>query len=604
MKNLTNPTEIARETLKELTTRRIKPTPDNYQKIYFEIAGTSPEKGGPDVGGALMRALEAMGRKSLAQKRTVQALQTAIEEGELEVFERDLTALLAGRDGDGAESWSEVLRELLKQWERKHSGISTIRKREGLERVLINFASDSSVLRTKLQALAKSWGEAPAQAGIEGLEPVEGSELGELPAETSKRERGAAPSEGGATVAGDDLQTQLKDLVAQCLELGVIPRLTQFPDLVDEADQLAKRARDARDHLALQGLSKDLKQFWFKLELRGETDADVLAGLLRLLRMLVENISELVADDQWVHGQVAVIQEIISHPMNTRTIFEAERSFKEVVFKQGTLKQSLNEAKAALKNLIATFIDRLGQVSESTGEYHMKIERYSKQISQTEDIHQINKIVGGLLEDTRGMQLDMLRSRDELIETRKRVEQAEQRIHQLETELEEVSEKVREDQLTGSLNRRGLEDAFERELARTERVSTPLSVAVLDVDNFKRLNDTYGHQAGDEALIHLVRVTKEALRPTDIIARYGGEEFVILLPDTAVDEAVKVMQRVQRELTRNFFLRDNQKLLITFSAGVAMRKPGETAESMIARADEAVYEAKSAGKNRVIAAPA
>jgi len=161
---------------------------------------------------------------------------------------------------------------------------------------------------------------------------------------------------------------------------------------------------------------------------------------------------------------------------------------------------------------------------------------------------------------------------------------------------------VREDQLTGALNRRGMEDAFDHEIARADRMKSSLSTAILDVDHFKRLNDSLGHQAGDEALVHLVRVVKEALRPTDIIARYGGEEFVIILPDTPVSEAVKVMTRVQRELTKKFFLHKNERVLITFSAGVAERQPGEGVESLIGRADHAVYQAKEAGRNRVVAA--
>jgi diguanylate cyclase len=206
------------------------------------------------------------------------------------------------------------------------------------------------------------------------------------------------------------------------------------------------------------------------------------------------------------------------------------------------------------------------------------------------------------MKDTRGMQLDMIRSRDELQQAHKQVKEAEEKIRLLEAELDQVSELVHEDHLTGTLNRRGMEDAFGRELSRADRLKSPMSVSLLDIDHFKRLNDTYGHDAGDEALVHLVRVTREALRPTDVIARFGGEEFVIILPDTGIDEAVKVMTRVQRHLTKNFFMHDNQRLLITFSAGVALRNAGEGAESMISRADKALYQAKEAGRNRVIPA--
>ena len=166
-----------------------------------------------------------------------------------------------------------------------------------------------------------------------------------------------------------------------------------------------------------------------------------------------------------------------------------------------------------------------------------------------------------------------------------------------------MSELVREDQLTGSLNRRGLDDVFERETARSDRRGTPLCIALLDLDDFKRLNDTYGHQAGDSALKHLVKIVKETLRSMDVIARFGGEEFLILLPETTVEAASQTMTRLQRELTKHFFLHDNEKVLITFSAGVALRQPNEDQAALVQRADKAMYEAKKTGKNRVIVAP-
>ncbi|PJF46268.1 MAG: GGDEF domain-containing protein, partial [Candidatus Thermofonsia Clade 3 bacterium] len=158
----------------------------------------------------------------------------------------------------------------------------------------------------------------------------------------------------------------------------------------------------------------------------------------------------------------------------------------------------------------------------------------------------------------------------------------------------------RSDQLTGALNRRGMEEAFARELSRVARLGSPLSVALLDIDHFKRLNDHLGHQAGDRALVHLAQVVRSLLRPTDSLARYGGEEFLILLPNTAAEEAERVLQRVQRELTRQFFLHNNQRMLITFSAGVVELMPGEDRDSVIARADAAMYRAKASGRNRVV----
>lgn len=159
---------------------------------------------------------------------------------------------------------------------------------------------------------------------------------------------------------------------------------------------------------------------------------------------------------------------------------------------------------------------------------------------------------------------------------------------------------VREDQLTGALNRRGFEELFQREAVRTQRSGQPLCVAMLDLDDFRRLNETHGHAGGDAALRHTVDVAKAVLRTTDAIARFGGEEFVLLLPDSTIFEASAAVIRLQRALSQRSLLHDDVRVFISFSAGVALRGTDETQDDVIRRADRAMYDAKSAGKNRVI----
>jgi diguanylate cyclase len=249
--------------------------------------------------------------------------------------------------------------------------------------------------------------------------------------------------------------------------------------------------------------------------------------------------------------------------------------------------------------MVLTFIDRLGSVATSTGQFHDKIGGFARRIGDSPDVAGLNEVLDEVLRETHQVQQEALLSRDRMLQAHQEVQDAEQRIRELETQLQQMSDMVREDQLTGSLNRRGLDDVFERESARADRRGVPLCLALLDLDNFKRLNDTYGHLAGDAALQHLVRVVKQTLRPMDVIARLGGEEFVILLPETTVDAAAAAMTRLQRELTKHFFLHDNDKLLITFSAGVALRLPNEDQAALVKRADRAMYLAKQSGKNRV-----
>lgn len=394
----------------------------------------------------------------------------------------------------------------------------------------------------------------------------------------------------------------LNELLSRTLTFAIPALLPAASPLADESESLGNAVKLARTEQALNDIAAKLKQLCFRIELQSGDNAEQQELLLRLFKLLLENVGELLDDDCWMHGQIHMVQNLISGPINYRDLEDATRSLKEVIYKQGVLKHSLSEAKGTLKNMMSTFIERLGVVAENSSEYHQKIDLYTKKISQTEDIDVLHNILNEVLRETRIVQTEALRSRDEMIAARQEVQEAESRILQLESKLEQMSELVREDQLTGSLNRRGLDDVFERELARSKRRQAPLCAALLDLDDFKKLNDRHGHSAGDEALIHLVRVAKATIRPMDIIARFGGEEFVILFPETTIYDASVVLTRLQRALTKHFFLHENERLLITFSAGVALCGPDEEAAAVLKRADEAMYKAKKAGKNRVVSA--
>jgi diguanylate cyclase len=251
--------------------------------------------------------------------------------------------------------------------------------------------------------------------------------------------------------------------------------------------------------------------------------------------------------------------------------------------------------------MLATFVDRLAGFSASTGSYHDKIEHCADKISKASDISELTVVLNEVMHETRAVQLDAQRTHDELQLMRKKVEEAEREVERLQQELANASDLVRHDPLTGALNRKGMDDALETEASRAKRHGSNLCMALLDIDNFKKLNDSLGHAAGDAALVHLAKVVEETIRPEDTLARYGGEEFVVLLPNTALDDAITAMARVQRELTRRFFLHNNDKVLITFSCGVAELGADETAPTALQRADSAMYLAKRAGKNRVMA---
>jgi diguanylate cyclase len=332
-----------------------------------------------------------------------------------------------------------------------------------------------------------------------------------------------------------------------------------------------------------------------------EEQVEIKESLLKLLHLIIENIGELSMDDAWLKGQVDGLLAAVEPPLTLRHLDEMERRLRDVMVKQHEAKSRSMEAQEEMRQMLGAFIERLAKMSESSTAFQGKIEASARQIEKVKRIEDLAPLLNDVIAATRTMAEESSNSRVQLKTLQDKVQATEAELIQLHRELDSASALARHDPLTDTLNRKGLDEALTREIASMLRKETPLSMCLLDIDNFKKLNDRLGHEVGDNALVHLVSVARRCMRPSDTLARYGGEEFVILMPDTLLDQGVEAMVRLQRELTKAFFLSGTEKVLITFSAGVAQLAPEETGADGIKRADRAMYLAKRAGKNRVMA---
>ena len=570
------PGELARETLKLLASRRIAPTPENYVLVYAEISGTS-----------------AVPLPSAAPST-------------------------AAGEADGTD-WSQVIRDLMRQLEVRHAGVSLTQKRDGLERLLISFRR-SPQLGDKLAALTKAWGEAlpPAPGALrvdaaEAAGTLEATAGAAAPATAPAAWQDAPVFNGIASMKApavgvtllpmvEDLAHTLRELLAAVFERELAPRVSDYPRLAGTVARLPPLVRAATTPADCAAIDTAIGHALREAELVQVEQRLIVEDSMALVRMLVSNLAELVDDDRWVAGQVQLLERTVEQPPSSRTLADAQAQFRETVERQRALKDALREMKRTLKELIGVFVERVGEMAQSAVVYQARIVGYTERVRVTDNVNGLRDLLDDLMVDMRRMQVDATRSRDQVLGVGEHAERARAKVAELEAELARVSAALREDALTGALNRRGLDEAVEREVARAQRYRSSLCFTVIDLDHFKKLNDRLGHQAGDGALRHLVAVVRSMLRPSDTIGRYGGEEFVLLLPETPVEDARVVVQRLQRELTRQFFLHNNEKVLITFSAGVAGMRPGETGAQALARADEAMYQAKRKGRNRVLLA--
>ena len=405
----------------------------------------------------------------------------------------------------------------------------------------------------------------------------------------------------GQPAAGSGL---LRELLVRLLESGIAAHLSEKDDLLLEGRVLSGRIRTAADDTALAVVTHDLSRYCAQLEERAASLKSLRDGLLRLLRLLIDNAAELIVEDTWVRHQLEVVREIVSRTTDQEALEEAEAFLREALRRQGEFKRALRESKDALREMAAAFAGHLASMVEDTGSYGCAIEGHAQRVQAADDMKALKAAMDALLRDTRDIQQRTADRHREWVQTRERALAAEQRVQELEEDLARTTQRLIEDHLTKTLNRRGFEDSYTREAARAERGGRPLTIAMLDVDDFKQMNDRYGHRAGDEALTHLAAIIKKTVRPTDVVARYGGEEFLVLLPDTDLHQAEALVARLQRELTRHFFLQNNERVLMTFSAGVTQWLPGEEQSALVARADAALYRAKASGKNKVMVEPA
>ncbi|GAB6066207.1 GGDEF domain-containing protein [Aquifex pyrophilus] len=168
--------------------------------------------------------------------------------------------------------------------------------------------------------------------------------------------------------------------------------------------------------------------------------------------------------------------------------------------------------------------------------------------------------------------------------------------------LKEVSEELKKDPLTGLLNRRFLIPIFEDVLELSMYTELPFSVAIIDLDDFKKINDTYGHLVGDCVLKNVAKIIRKNLRKSDYIFRYGGEEFLVLLPSTGLEDAVNILEKLRRAVERTEIECEGHKINVTVSIGVCsdIYTGDKSPEDYINCADQKLYEAKKEGKNRVI----
>lgn len=323
------------------------------------------------------------------------------------------------------------------------------------------------------------------------------------------------------------------------------------------------------------------------------------AELVEIATALCDCLSAVADAGSGVHPQVEAVRAALREPADRRGLAAARSLLQQGGAAHRSIASTRRDSVAELRGLLPHLVAQMTDLGAGASRFGDTLSGHLEAISQADSLDGVAERVRTMLDDAHAVRQTIDAVGRDLDTRTERARVLEAEVARLETELAQASERALTDHLTRASNRAGLQQAYTRAIAALHAGAGPVALALLDIDDFKKVNDVRGHAAGDGVLRHLAELLKARIGEAATVARYGGEEFVILMPEASVAQTHELLLRVQREMTREVYMHESSHVFVTFSAGVTAVRDDEALETAVARADDAMYRAKDAGKNRV-----
>lgn len=267
-------------------------------------------------------------------------------------------------------------------------------------------------------------------------------------------------------------------------------------------------------------------------------------------------------------------------------------------------KKVVIERTSDISKLVLLMEEYLNEAITSNGSSSknvLNIKEKIESINISEDgLEALTKLQNELINAASSIEKEMITVTNKLETGKTKVQELEEKVKTLEDELTRTKTESMKDHLTGLLTRRAFSDEIKKIESAYERIKTQYAVVFFDLDHFKKLNDTYGHECGDVVLSTFGKILNKSVRDHDLVGRYGGEEFVAIIHFNLNRELLQFLKRIKTIVTENSFLFKDKKIKVTFSAGVAIRSSYPTYENTLQKADMLLYQAKENGRNKII----